>query len=612
MAKRGVNFKSSWAEAKTIMWSHRKRLAIGLVLVVINRLCGFVAPGSTKFLVDNVIAPGAHTKPLLGISEPGTLLIALGIAVAVACMIQAATAFALSQILGVAAQKAITDMRMKVQQHVLRLPVQYFDSTKTGVLISRVMTDAEGIRNLIGTGLVQVSGGMFGAVIALCILFWLNWILTSVIIVVLAAFGFSMAYAFSRLRPLFRARGEINAQVTGRLTESLGGVRVVKGYTAERREDLVFAKGIHKLFRNVAAAVTGVSAISSVSTALIGIIATVMIMLGGHFVLTGDMSPGDLFMFLAFVAMVVMPLVQIANISTQFSEAFAGLDRIREIRSMATEDDEDASRAATGPVQGDINFEGVHFEYDEGVPVLKNVSFSAPAGSTTALVGSSGSGKSTLIGLVMAFNRPKQGRVTVDGKDLSSVKLRDYRSYLGLVLQENFLFDGTIAENIAFSRPNAPRDEIQRVSKLAHCHEFITAFENGYDTIVGERGVKLSGGQRQRIAIARAILADPKILILDEATSSLDSESEAYIQDGLKSLRTGRTSFVIAHRLSTIRSADQILVLEHGEIVEQGTHAELMAMNGRYRDLHDRQYQFESNQFINPGEDFTPEAAPAR
>ncbi len=606
MAKRS-SVSNSWAEARRIMWSHRKRIAIGLVLVVINRVSGFVAPGSTKFLVDNILAPGEHTKPLFGISDPGTLLMALGLAVAVACLIQAVTTFALSQILGVAAQRAITEMRKTVQQHVMRLPVSYFDSTKTGVLISRIMTDAEGIRNLIGTGLVQVSGGLLGAAIALVVLFWLNWILTAVIIVVLAIFGVSMAVAFSRLRPLFRERGEINAQVTGRLSESLGGVRVVKGYTAERREDLIFASGVHRLFRNVAGAVTGVSAISSVSTALIGIIATVMIMLGGHFVLTGAMSPGDLFMFLAFVAMVVMPLVQIANISTQFSEAFAGLDRIRDIRSMATEDEEDESREAPGALRGDISFQDVHFEYEEDVPVLKGVSFDAPAGSTTALVGSSGSGKSTLIGLVMAFNRPTEGEVRVDGRALSTIKLRDYRAHLGLVLQENFLFDGTIAENIAFSRPNAPLEEIKRVSKLAHCDEFIMGFEEGYDTIVGERGVKLSGGQRQRIAIARAILADPQILILDEATSSLDSESEAYIQDGLNSLREGRTSFVIAHRLSTIRSADQILVLEDGQIVEQGTHGHLMELGGRYRELHDKQYQFESNQFINPGEDFTPE-----
>ncbi len=611
MAKRS-NSSSSWADARSIMWAHRKRISIGLVLVLVNRLSGLVAPITPKFLVDNVLAPKESAQPLFGISEPGTLLMMLGGAVAVACLIQAITTFALSQILGVAAQRAITEMRKKVQQHVMRLPVSYFDSTKTGVLISRIMVDAEGIRNLIGTGLVQVSGGLFSATIALGVLFWLNWVMTAVIIVVLGIFGFCMAYTFKRLRPLFRERGEINAQVTGRLTESLGGVRVVKGYTAERREDLVFAEGVHRLFRNVAAAVTGVSAISSVSTAVIGILVTIMIMLGGHYVLTDAMSNGDLLMYLAFVAMVVMPLVQIADISTQFSEAFAGLDRIREIRDRTTDDDEDNEREALGTLRGDISFRDVHFEYDEGVPVLKGVSFDAPAGSTTALVGSSGSGKSTLIGLVMAFNRPTEGSLLVDGRELSTIKLRDYRSHLGLVLQENFLFDGTIAENIAFARPNAPLDEIKRVSKLAHCDEFITGFEEGYDTIVGERGVKLSGGQRQRIAIARAILADPKLLILDEATSSLDSESEAYIQDGLNSLREGRTSFVIAHRLSTIRSADQILVLEDGQIVERGKHDELMALNGRYRELHDKQYQFESNQFINPGEDFTPKTSDAK
>ena len=395
-----------------------------------------------------------------------------------------------------------------------------------------------------------------------------------------------MALAFKRLRPLFRERGKINAEVTGRLTESLGGIRIVKAYAAEKREELVFARGAHRLFRNVARS---------------------MILVGGRAILNGQMTLGDFFMYMIFTGLVASPLVEIASIGTQITEAFAGLDRIREIKRMATEDADESDRLPLGEIGGEVAFEGVSFEYNESVPVLKHVSFRAAAGSTTALVGSSGSGKSTLISLVMAFNRPLEGKVTVDDRDLASIRLKDYRGQLGVVLQDNFLFDGTIAENIGFSHPHATREQIIAASRVAHCEEFINSFADGYDTIVGERGVKLSGGQRQRVAIARAILAEPRILILDEATSSLDSESEALIQDGLQTLRRGRTTFVIAHRLSTIRSADQILVLEGGEIVERGTHEELLAADGRYKQLNDKQYRFERNQFINPGEDFTPE-----
>jgi subfamily B ATP-binding cassette protein MsbA len=418
-----------------------------------------------------------------------------------------------------------------------------------------------------------------------------------------------MAAAFKRLRPLFRERGQINAEVTGRLSESLSGVRVVKAYTAEKREELVFAKGAHRLFRNVARSLTGVSAVGAFSSLVIGAIGIAMILVGGSAIRNGSMTIGDLVWYLAMVALITMPVIQLANIGTQITEAFAGLDRIREIRKMATEDQEDAARRAMPEIRGEVEFQGVSFEYHAGAPVLRDISFRSPAGSTTALVGSSGSGKSTLISLVMAFNRPQSGRVLVDGVDLNDVKLRDYRGHLGVVLQDNFLFDGTIAENIAFAQPHATREQIVAVSHIAHCDEFVEAFEKGYDTIVGERGVRLSGGQRQRVAIARAILANPRILILDEATSSLDSESEALIQDGLNALRQGRTTFVIAHRLSTIQSADQILVLEAGQIVERGTHEELLAAAGRYRTLYDKQYRFERNRFINPGEDFTPEQA---
>ncbi|HEV7589946.1 MAG TPA: ABC transporter ATP-binding protein, partial [Longimicrobium sp.] len=406
---------------------------------------------------------------------------------------------------------------------------------------------------------------------------------------------------------IFRERGQITAEVTGRLNETLGGIRVVKAYGTEKREQRVFTQGAHRLFRNVARTITGISAVTSIATVVIGLVAVVVIVVGGRAIMNGTMTVGDLFSYLAFTAVLAAPVMQISSIGTQITEAFAGLDRIREILGMVTEDQEDAGRDHLQSIRGDVRLDHVWFEYNPGQPVLKDVTVDARAGTTTALVGSSGSGKSTLVSLVMAFNRPTSGQVLVDGRDLEELKLADYRAQLGVVLQENFLFDGTVADNIRFARPDATRAEIEEVAKTAHADEFVRAFPEGYDTIVGERGIKLSGGQRQRIAIARAILADPRILILDEATSSLDSESEALIQEGLRRLREGRTSFVIAHRLSTIRSADQILVLEHGEIVERGTHAELMARRGRYRELHDQQYAFESDRFINPGEDFTPE-----
>jgi subfamily B ATP-binding cassette protein MsbA len=596
--KKPLSLPVVWREARDLVWVHRRRLSLGLGLMLVNRLSGLVLPATSKYLIDDVI--GKHQ---------GGLLVWLAAAAGGATVIQAATSFALSQVLGVAAQRAITDMRRDVQAHVLRLPITYFDSTKSGVLISRIMTDAEGIRNLVGTGLVQLVGGLVTASIALSLLFYLNWSLTTLTLVVLLTFGAGMALAFMRLRPLFRERGKINADVTGRLGETLGGIRIVKSYIAEKREEIVFTHGAHQLFRNVARSITGVSAITAFSTVIIGAIGVLMIVVGGRSILAGSMTLGDFVMYLFFTGLVAAPLVQIASIGTQVSEAFAGLDRIREIRSMVTEGQQDEAKRGLDTLHGQVEFDRVSFEYTPGVPVLRDVSFRSPAGSTTALVGSSGSGKSTLISLVMAFNQPKSGEVLVDAVPLSDLRLHDYRAHLGVVLQDNFLFDGTIAENIAYARPGATRDEIVAVSRVAHCETFILDFPERYETIVGERGIKLSGGQRQRIAIARAILADPRILILDEATSSLDSESEALIQDGLRSLRRGRTTFVIAHRLSTIRSADQILVLEAGQIVERGTHAELLAANGRYRQLYDKQYRLEQDRFINPGEEFAAETS---
>jgi len=588
---------SVWREARELIWAHRHRLALGLGLMLFSRVAGLVLPATSKFLIDEVVGKGR-----------GELLLWLALAAGAASIVQAITSFALSQVLGVAAQRAITDMRKSVQEHITRLPIRYFDSTQSGVLVSRIMTDAEGIRNLVGTGLAQLTGSVVTAVLALGVLFYLNWKLTLITLAILLAFGVCLGYAFTRLRPVFRERGRINAEVTGRLSETLGGIRVVKSYTAERREQLAFAKGAHRLFRSVATAVTGVSFVSALSTVVTGCIAVVMISYGGRSIITGAMTLGDFVMYIFFTGMLASPIIQLSSIGTQISEAFAGLDRIREVKRLATEDEEDANRDAIENLSGDVEFRDVGFEYDEGVPVLKRISFAAPAGSTTALVGSSGSGKSTLVSLVMAFNRPKSGAILVDGHDLSTLRLRDYRKNLGVVLQDNFLFDGTIADNIRFARPGATMDEVREVSRIAHCDEFISEFEDGYDTVIGERGVRLSGGQRQRIAIARAILADPKILILDEATSSLDSESEYMIQEGLNSLRRGRTSFVIAHRLSTITSADQILVLEHGEIVERGTHRELLETGGRYKQLYDKQYRFESNRFVNPGEELAGEA----
>jgi ABC-type multidrug transport system fused ATPase/permease subunit len=523
--------------------------------------------------------------------------------VLVATLVQAVTSYVVAQIVGMAAQRAITDMRKKVEQHVIRLPIATFDRTKSGILMARIMSDAEGLRNLVGMGLVQMFRGVLTSVVALAALLWLNWRLTLVMLVALSAFASVMMFSFRRVRPLFRRRGEINARVTGRLGETLGGIRVVKAYATEKHEDRVFAMGSHELLRNGAKTITATAAVGAVTTVIVGVTAAAMMVIGGHSIAAGTMTLGDFVMYTFFLGLLAVPIVTVGSVGTQLNEAFAGLDRIREVMGEPLEPGADGEGEAFGRPHGEVEFEDVSFEYQPGRPVLRHVSFKANARTTTALVGSSGSGKSTLLNLVMRFNDPTGGRVLVDGRDLAGIRLYDYRSSLGVVLQDNFLFDGTIAENILYGRPRATREQMVEAARIAHVDEFVEPLEEKYDTIVGERGIKLSGGQRQRIAIARAILADPAILILDEATSSLDSESEAKIQGALRELRRGRTTFVIAHRLSTIRNADMILVLERGEVVERGTHAALLAANGRYRELYERQYGAESDRFINPGEE---------
>ncbi len=584
-------FRVVFRDAVELVSARRGRMAVGFGLLAINRLCSLVLPGTTKFLLDEVIGKGRRE-----------LLAWLVLAAGGATLIQAVTSFTLSQVLGKAAQRSITEMRRRIQRHVGRLPVTYFDQTKTGALLSRVMSDAEGLRNLVGSGLVEVAGGLLTAAAALIILFYLSSKLTIIALSVLSLFGLILLYAFRTLRPLFRERSRINAAVSGRLTESFSGIRVVKAYRAERREAIIFSKGVHLLFRNVAKTMTGFAAVTAFSTLLLGAVGVSIMWVGATEVLAGRMTLGSFFSFTLYMGLLVGPVIQIVSIGSQITEAFAGLERIREIRNETPEDAGDAARRALPRIVGHVEFRDVSFEYQEGVPVLKSVSFESAPGTSTALVGPSGSGKSTIIGLVAAFYKPTSGRILVDGEDLAEVRLADYRSQIGVVFQDNFLFDGTVLENISYARPEALKDEILRAARIARCDDFVQELAEGYETVVGERGVKLSGGQRQRVAIARAILADPRILILDEATSSLDSESEALIQEGLAELMKGRTTFVIAHRLSTIRSADTILVVEAGRIIERGAHAELLAGGGRYFDLYTRQYGIEANLFLNPGE----------
>ena len=576
----------------------RSLLAAGFALMAVNRVASLVLPYSTRYLIDSVVVK--HHIQLL---KP------IIFAVLTATVVQGITSFSLTQLLSKAAQRLIAELRQKVQAHVERLPVAYHDSTKSGVLVSRIMSDVEGVRNLIGTGLVDLCGGLLTAAIALVVLFRISALMTVLAFGFLALFALALKQAFQTIRPIFRERGKINAEVTGRLAESLGGIRVVKGYHAEEREEEVFGVGVMRLLNNVLRSLTATSIMGLSASVLLGVVGAVIMYVGARQILAGSLTIGEFFTYTMFMGFLIAPVMQIVQIGTQLTEALAGLERSHEILSTSAEDRDPQRTIVLPPIQGNVDFEDVSFSYDGTRMVLHDVSFHASPGTVTALVGSSGSGKSTTIGLISAFYVPTKGTVRVDGFDLSKVRLESFRTQLGVVLQESFLFDGTIRENVAFSRPDASEEEVLRACRIARVDEFAESFADKYDTIVGERGVKLSGGQRQRISIARAILAEPRILILDEATSSLDSESEQMIQEALSYLMKGRTTFVIAHRLSTIRRADQILVMEQGRIVERGTHEELYAHGGRYYDLYTKQHGLESNLFLAPGEGDNPDAA---
>jgi subfamily B ATP-binding cassette protein MsbA len=569
----------------------RGLLAIGFAIMAVNRVAGLVLPASTKFLIDDVIGK-RHLQ----------LLVPLVLAIVGATVVQGISSYSLTQLLSKAAQRLIADLRCQVQAHVGRLPVAYYDSNKTGVLVSRIMSDVEGVRNLIGTGLVEFAGGLLTATFASIILLRISVLMTALACAILLGFGIFLHYSFRVIRPIFRARPKINAEVAGRLTESLGGVRVVKGYHAEEREATVFAAGVRRLLDNVLKTLTATSLMSLSATTLLGMVSALIMFLGARQIVAGHMTLGTFVTYTIFLGLLVAPVFQIVMIGTQITEALAGLERTREVLRERPEDDDPARSLRLEHIQGEVIFENVVFAYEAAKTVLSDMTFRSAPGSVTALVGPSGSGKSTMTGLVAAFYTPTAGRVLVDGIDLAKVRLDSYRSQLGVVLQDTFLFDGTIRENVAFSRPDASEAHILAACRIARVDEFAETFEKKYDTIVGERGVKLSGGQRQRVSIARAILADPRILILDEATSSLDSESEAMIQEGLSFLMRGRTTFVIAHRLSTIRRADQILVVEAGRIIERGTHEQLYAAGGRYYELYTKQHGLAANLFLAPGE----------